>query len=170
VRDTGLQTQMQKAAAARDNPPLVATATAVAHIEVRLRGGAGRGCGGPSCRRTTLCPAPRPPPAAPEAARPEPVPTAPGAAAAQVVRALPRLNQLRELLRGCRPYGLEDEAPPGDAEPMALDGTGGGAGSWAGGVGFTTEQLLDLVQVRGRVARVLGCRAVERSVQRRTPQ
>lgn len=32
----------------------------------------------------------------------------------QVVRILPRLTQLRELLGSCRPYGLEDEASPGD--------------------------------------------------------
>jgi hypothetical protein len=34
TRDVGLQTQLVKATRAEDNPPLVATATAVAHIEV----------------------------------------------------------------------------------------------------------------------------------------
>ncbi|KAI8463895.1 MAG: sister chromatid cohesion protein Dcc1 [Monoraphidium minutum] len=111
-RDVGLQTQMQKNSCAESNPPLVATATAVAHIEV--------------------------------------------------VRCLPRLGQLRELLAGCRPYGLEDEQEDGcggmdvDGDADAPGGRGQAAGGWrqrlAGGgakgapAGFTDAQLLELVQ------------------------
>lgn len=59
----------------------------------------------------------------------------------QVSRCLPRLSQLRELMGSCRPYGLEDEA----GEDMEVDGQlQRGRGS---GKGFTTEQLLALVQV-----------------------
>ena len=120
-RDVGLQTQLQKAAAADGAPPLIAAATAAAHIEV--------------------------------------------------VRALPRLARLRELLRAARPYGLEDEKRRGgggddgggdddamdadngdddDDEPRwrrrLLAGGGAAAAAAAPPPGYTTRELLSRVQ------------------------
>jgi hypothetical protein len=133
----GLQTQIQKAATAEANPPLVATATAVAHIEVRrstwgspepmLAFKLARLHGGRASHTGADC------------VRPQ--------NRLQVVRCPPRLGQLRELLAACRPYGLDDEGAEaagrdssGGDDAMSVDGLDGAA------VGFTTGQLEDLVQ------------------------
>jgi len=161
LRDTGLQTQLQKAQRAADNPPLMATATVVAHIEVRAAAaavlllGVGRrldvccvallwgSCLRCSPNRPTLY-----------------------TANTKVVRCPPRLHQLRELLGSCRPYGIEDEqTDPDPSDQMQIEpdqprwkhqisaaaaagGSGKGGDSRGGSeaLGFTMDQLLELVQ------------------------
>jgi hypothetical protein len=83
--------------------------------------------------------------------------TASAAAHIEAVRCPPRLGQLRELLASCPAYGLMDEADgddgddgdggssDGDEDGSGSDGEGGGGRAL--GVGFTTRQLLELVQV-----------------------